>query len=117
MSGPREPLRPGRRAHARVPADLEASYEDVAGQLFLRTADLSEGGVFLRSERPPALGSTAKILLEVPGHPAIHRLSGVVARHQERPMAGFAVAFEAARLAEETREALRAFVERVDRGE
>lgn len=104
---------PERRAHPRATASLEASYEDAGGQLFLRTADLSLGGVFLIAPRPPPLGSTARVLLEMPGDPVIHRLAGRVARHQESPVPGFAVAFDPERLPEATRDALHRFVERL----
>jgi hypothetical protein len=102
---------PGRCAHPRAPAALEASYEDAVAQLFLRTADLSLGGVLLIARPLPPLGQAARVLLELPGDPAIHRLAGVVARHQEAPVPGFAVAFDPASLPDATREALQRFVE------
>jgi hypothetical protein len=101
---------PERRAHARARASLEASYEDASGQVFLRTGDLSLAGVFLRARHLPPIGSPARVLLEIPGDPAIHRFSGVVVRHQDPPEQGFAVAFRPPDLPGGTRDALERFL-------
>jgi hypothetical protein len=97
---------PGReRRRPRVSIRLEAGYEDAERQVFLPTRDLSEGGVFLLAEDPPELGSPARVLLELPGEPALLRLPGVVARRE--PGAGFAFRFDFERLPEAARRALR----------
>jgi hypothetical protein len=90
---------------------IEASYEDADGHVFLYTADLSEGGVFLVSPIPPRLGASATVLLELPGNPVILRLRGNVARQQAYPLAGFAVRFDPLAGPEGSRQALRDFVE------
>jgi hypothetical protein len=90
---------------------IEASYEDADGHVFLYTADLSEGGVFLVSPIPPRLGARATVLLELPGNPVILRLRGNVARQQAYPLAGFAVRFDPQAGPEGSRRALRDFVE------
>jgi hypothetical protein len=71
---------------------LEAAYEDPGRQVFLMTRDVSESGIYLLADEPPAAGVAARVLLELPGHPAILRLHGVVARRE--PGRGFAVAFD-----------------------
>jgi hypothetical protein len=81
-----------RRGCPRVPLRLEAAYEDPAHQVFLTTRDLSETGVYLLAAEPPLEGVAARVLLELPGHQAILRLHGVVARRE--PGVGFAVAFD-----------------------
>lgn len=99
-----------RRAARRVLAALEAGYQDRDRQVFLRTRDLSESGVFLLGPEQPEVGAQAKLLLELPGQPAILRLRGTVIRHDAGPPPGFAIRFDES-LAEATLAALRAYVE------
>lgn len=97
---------PGRERRApRLVIRLEAAYEDAERQVFLATRDLSEGGVYLLAEDPPDVGCPARVLLELPGQPALLRLPGVVARRD--PGSGFALRFDSERLPEGAREALR----------
>jgi len=100
-----------RRSSPRAFSRIEASYEDADGHVFLYTADLSEGGVFLVSPIPPRLGASATVLLELPGNPAILRLRGSVARQQVHPVAGFAVRFDPHANPDGSRRALRDFIE------
>ena len=100
-----------RRSSPRACSRIEASYEDADGHVFLYTADLSEGGVFLVSPIPPRIGASAMVLLELPENPAILRMRGSVARQQTHPIAGFAVRFDPHANAEGSRRALRDFVE------
>jgi hypothetical protein len=79
--------------------------------VFLYTADLSEGGVFLVSPIPPRMGASATVLLELPDDPAILRLRGSVARQQALPVAGFAVRFDPQASPDGSRRALREFIE------
>ena len=102
---------PERRSSPRARSRIEASYEDVDRHVFLHTADLSEGGVFLVSTAAPPTGMSATVLLELPGNPVILRLRGSVARQQTHPVAGFAVRFDSRANAESSRQALRDFVE------
>jgi len=85
-----------RRAHVRVPVRLEVAYEDASGAVFLRALDLSAGGVWLRAPAPPPPGAPARLVLEIPGEPALLRLRGRVVRGRRAPEAGFAVAFDEA---------------------
>ena len=77
-------------------AALEAGYEDRRRQVFLRTRDLSESGVYLLSHDPPDVGSQAEIHLELPGCPAILRLRGTVIRRETGGTSGFALLFDEA---------------------
>ncbi len=99
-----------RRRARRARAELEAAYEDAGRQVFLRTVDLSESGVFLVCEDPPAAGAPARICLELPGHRALLRVAGRVARQQPGEPRGFALEFDAASLNARNRAALRRFV-------
>ena len=111
-------IHPGgeRRSSPRARSRIEASYEDADGHVFLYTADLSEGGVFLVSPIPPSLGASATVLLELPGNPAILRLRGNVARQQAYPVAGFAVRFDPRASPDGSRRALRDFIESTGSG-
>lgn len=102
---------PERRSSPRARSRLGVSYEDVDRHVFLKTADLSEDGVFLVSPALPPIGASAMVVLELPGNPAILRLRGRVTRHQTRPVAGFAVRFDAPASAGPSRRALRDFVD------
>lgn len=96
----------------RVRARIEAAYEDPVRQVFLPTLDLSESGVFLVSAESPAIGASAQVVLELPGHEAFLRLRGTVTRAQTDPVTGFAIRFEIDEASEEALSALRAFVGR-----
>ena len=106
----RAPSPDERRAARRVLAALEAGYQDRDRQVFLRTRDLSESGVFLFGPELPEVGADAQLLLELPGQPALLRLRGRVIRHESGPPQGFAVRFDES-LAAPTLAALRAYVE------
>ena len=99
-----------RRRARRARAELEAAYEDALRQVFLRTVDLSESGVFLACDDPPLAGSPARICLELPGQRALVRAAGRVARWQASAPRGFAVEFDEGSLTARNRAALRRFV-------
>jgi hypothetical protein len=102
-----------RRAARRVLAALEAGYQDHDRQVFLRTRDLSESGVFLLGPESPEVGAQAQLLLELPGQPALLRLRGTVIRHEAGPPSGFALRFDES-LGIASLAALRDYVERED---
>jgi hypothetical protein len=76
-----------------VLAALEAGYEDAERQVFLRTRDISESGVFLWAPDPPQVGASAQLLLQLPGEPVLLRLHGSVIRREDREPRGFALRF------------------------
>jgi hypothetical protein len=107
-----EPTSPAnRRAAPRARVRLEAAYEDSLRQVFLVTADLSEGGVFLLTPEPPPVGLSGQITLELPTSPAILRLRGTVVRRRADAPAGFALAFDPRATPESTRRSLQRFIE------
>lgn len=99
-----------RRDFSRVPVRMEIGYEDFECQVFLTACDISEGGMYLYSENPPAIGSTARILFEIPDHPAMIRVGGVVAHSERGPNPGFGLRFEPGKMDPVDYEALRKFV-------
>ena len=103
--------RVNRRAAPRARVRLEAAYEDSLRQVFLVTADLSEGGVFLLTPEPPPVGLSGQITLELPTSPAILRLRGTVVRRRADAPAGFALAFDPRATPESTRRSLQRFIE------
>ena len=103
--------RPNRRAAPRARVRLEAAYEDALRQVFLVTADLSEGGAFLLTPEPPPVGLAGQITLELPTSPAILRLRGTVVRRRDDAPAGFALAFDPRATPESTRRSLQRFIE------
>jgi hypothetical protein len=105
-----------RRASPRASSRIEVSYEDVEGQVFLPSRDLSEGGIFLLSPTAPAVGVSATLLFELPGNPTILRVRGRVARRQTRPISGFAVRFDSHASPTEGLQHVRDFVERTRTG-
>lgn len=90
----------------RVAVSLEAAYEDPQRQVFLTTRDLSETGIYLLATDSPPPGVPARVMLELPGHPAMLRLAGTVARCDE---AGFAVALDLEQSSTEALGVLREF--------
>ena len=73
---------------------LEAAYEDAQGQVFLRTRDVSEEGIYLYAPDPPEVGAPARLVLDLPGQSEILRLNGRVARRDAGPESGFLVKFD-----------------------
>ena len=99
-----------RRGFSRVPVRMEIGYEDSDCQVFLTACDVSEGGMYLYSDDPPAAGSTARLLFEIPDHPAMIRVGGVVAHSEGGPNPGFGLRFEPGKMEPMDYEALRKFV-------
>ncbi|MCG8591941.1 MAG: PilZ domain-containing protein [Proteobacteria bacterium] len=104
-----------RREAARVTVRLEVAYEDRDRQVFLRTRDLSEVGIFLHSPELPAVGDDATVTLDLPGQEALVRLSGRVARTESGPSAaepaGFALEFRESGRPSVSRLAIQRFVQ------
>lgn len=80
-----------RRRHPRVPALFEVVWEGAAGRYEARTSDLSEGGCFVDTIAPAAVGEEITFRLRLPAGGWLE-LRGVVTYHY--PNAGFGVRFE-----------------------
>lgn len=100
-----------RRGARRARVRLEAAYEDPERQVFLVTGDLSESGAWLVAPDPPAPGSAARLVLELPGEAGFLRVRGEVVRRRAEQPAGFALRFDPEGTRPEARAALRRFVE------
>jgi uncharacterized protein (TIGR02266 family) len=99
-----------RRKSLRVPVaarvrSLSSKQEDV-----WFTEDIAEGGLFLRAEKPPFIGSTLELEISLPGAPELLRVKGdVVWRHEGK---GCGVRF--VRVTAEQRKMLRSFIENAE---
>lgn len=99
-----------RREFPRVPVRLEIGYEDSYSQVFLTACDVSEGGMYLYSDNPPAAGSAARLLFQIPDHPAMIRVGGVVAHSERGANPGFGLRFDPEKMARVDYEALCEYV-------
>jgi len=99
-----------RRRATRAPIRLEAAYEDADRQVFLTTSDISELGIYLLSPELPPVGEAARVTLELPGNPALLRLSGTVVRQHTSEPTGFALQFDPDALSEKLRSHVRHYV-------
>jgi hypothetical protein len=106
-----QPGAPERRDSPRVPARVEAAYEDADRQLFLMSRDLSESGIFLLAPDPPTAGGAARLTLELPGFAELLRVRGEVVRSQRAEPAGFAVRFDASSFSDGARSSLRRWLQ------
>lgn len=83
-----------RRARPRVRLRIEAAFEDPMGDVFLRTEDLSEGGLRLCGAVATAPGMPVRLVLELPDEPALQRLAGRVVWVARGAPGHMGVAFE-----------------------
>jgi hypothetical protein len=81
-----------RRRHQRVPALFDVAWEGAAGRYEARTSDLSEGGCFIDTIVPAAVGEVLTFRLRLPAGGWLE-LRGVVTYHF--PNTGFGVCFNA----------------------
>jgi uncharacterized protein (TIGR02266 family) len=93
MSLERKPLDDPRRAFPRVDARFRVRFGDVQEFVLEYAANISAGGVFVRTESPPELHSVVTVTLELPdgGSPVeaqgrvVHRVSPEEARARNTP--------------------------------
>jgi uncharacterized protein (TIGR02266 family) len=65
-SSPRESSAPEQRAHARTVLEVEVSFETESHFFAGLTRDISEGGLFLATYRPLAVGARVSLSLSLP---------------------------------------------------
>lgn len=82
-----------RRQHARVPYGAWVTLKAGRSKSFCLARDLSLGGLFLRSQNPPPVGSKISLVLVVEGEREPIKLKAHVVRLSE-PEGGFAVRFD-----------------------
>jgi len=81
-----------RRQHPRVPYGAWVTLKAGRAKSFCLARDLSLGGLFLRSQTPPALGTSVDLVLVVEGERDPIKLKAHVIRQSEGE-GGFAVRF------------------------
>jgi len=82
-----------RREHTRVPYGAWVTFKTGKSKSFCLARDLSLGGLFLRSQTPPAVGSRISLVLVVEGEREPIKFKARVVRLSE-PEGGFAVRFD-----------------------
>jgi type IV pilus assembly protein PilZ len=101
-----------RRAHHRIPIALPIEYPDAESFVRDYTVNISRGGLFVRSDRPPPIGTRFDLRLHLPGLEEPYRLTGeVMWRGDSEGTTGFGLRF-LVETVEERRE-LERIVERV----
>ncbi len=96
-----------RRATPRVPVAARVKFKEGEREEFWMTEDLSEGGLFLKTDKPPFAGTILNLEISLPNAPDLIRLIGEVSwRHEGR---GCGVRF--VRVTAEIRKKLREFIQ------
>lgn len=67
-----------RREFLRIPVTTKVTFKDGDRQEVLFTDDLSEGGLFLKSEKPPFVGTTLELEISIPNVEKLIMLKGEV---------------------------------------
>ena len=111
------PLRPEKRSHPRLAVALTAHCR--IGNRFIRdaVADLSEGGLYLRTKEPAREGTPVRVAIALPHDdgPKFCTLVGNVARIDRDPrgrLLGLGVSFDDTQTALHDRSTLHRFIER-----
>jgi len=68
----------GRREHRRVRLALQVSYRSTGSFLVSYSVDMSQGGLFIETTRPRAVGTELELWLAIPGAQQDVRLKGTV---------------------------------------
>ena len=104
----------GARSHVRSHLPHEVKVNEHGGWVARPVQDISSGGLFIESDRPPPVGETVDLLLDIPTLRESVRLRGRVLRRiaddGASPEAGPGYAVELIQPSEEVRQALELFV-------
>jgi uncharacterized protein (TIGR02266 family) len=94
----------------RVPVAARVKFKDSKQEEVWFTEDIAEGGLFLKAENPPFVGTTLDLEISLPNTPELIHVKGdVVRRHQGK---GCGIRF--VRLTAEQRKTLRTFIENAE---
>ncbi len=74
-----------KRVQRRLPLRLRVTYTARQGRRINFTRDLSEDGVFVRSQELLEVGTAIKLLVAPPGEFRPFELGGIVSRHEDGP--------------------------------
>ena len=112
-----ENSRSGRRAD-RLEHELPVAYRTVDGFITDWATNLSQGGMFINARNPLPVGTTVRIILQLPGAPVPFEVRGRVTRVQEfdnptNQVPGMAVQF--VDVTDELRDRIQRFVEQLRR--
>jgi type IV pilus assembly protein PilZ len=69
---------PEHRQHPRAPIELEIAYQRMNSFFVDYTRNVSKGGMFVRTSRPPPVGTRFLFRLEIPGQAERLQLTGEV---------------------------------------
>jgi type IV pilus assembly protein PilZ len=72
-----------RREFLRIPVTTKVKFTDGNQEQILFTDDLSEGGLFLKSDNPPFKGTVLDLEISIPNVDQLIQLKGEVAWRQE----------------------------------
>ena len=72
-----------RREFLRIPVTTKVKFKDAGREEILFTDDLSEGGLFLKTENPPFKGTILELEISIPNVDKLIQLKGEVAWRQE----------------------------------
>lgn len=96
-----------RRKSLRVPVAARVKFKNPPQEEVWFTEDIAEGGLFLKTEKPPFVGTTLDLEISLPDSPELIRTKGdVVWRYEGK---GCGIRF--VRLTAEQRKILRTFIE------
>jgi uncharacterized protein (TIGR02266 family) len=99
-----------RRKSLRVPVAARVRFKSEKREEVWFTEDIAEGGLFLKVESPPFIGTTLELEIALPGVTKLIRVKGdVVWRHEGK---GCGIRF--VRMTAEQRKTLVAFIESVE---
>lgn len=68
-----------RREHSRIPVTTKVRRKGGDQEEVLFTDDLSEGGIFLKSETPPFVGTIVELEISIPNNDKLIEVKGEVA--------------------------------------
>jgi len=101
-----------RRKFLRIPVAARIRIDDRKEEIWF-TQDISEGGLFLKTENPPFVGTIMKLEISLPDVPKLVLLKGdVIWRHDGK---GCGIRF--LRITKEQRKVLRTFIEGAEEGQ
>ena len=99
-----------RRKSLRVPVAARVKFKNPSLEEVWFTEDIAEGGLFLKTEKPPFVGTTLDLEISLPGASELIRVKGdVVWRHE-----GKGCGIRYVRLTAEQRKTLCSFIENAE---
>ncbi len=101
---------PERRKNLRIPVAARVKFREGEREEVWFTQDLSEGGLFLKAERPPFVGTLLDLEISLPDVPNLVRARGDVVWRQE----GIGCGVRFMRITQENRKTLREYIEKAE---